>query len=472
MGVADAQQPPAAPDKIALGDWMLSPSLELRVRGEYRRDPSDLGGRDFFGRTTPRVRDSWMVMERSRLGLGVERGAVRAQLTLQDARALGAPSASGRVDDRGVGTFGPYEAFLEAHGTGARPHYLRLGRQAVVWGEGRLLGNADFSPSGRSLDAARGHLAFGDFDVEALAAMLEVPSPLGNAFRDTAGPHVSGVQLFGVNVRLALDPLLRIEAYGLARISRSRGADLDGSRFAVSRLSGERYTAALRISGDARGWSYGAEGAYQLGSTSTVALGGADIAAWAAAGHVQKTVEQLPLTPTFRLMGSYASGDNARGAYKQFDPILPDPQRFHGQMDLFSWSNMIDVGGRVQVVPWVEGTVSVEYRYARLADARGEWIGSYMSAIGSAFVPPVIATTPPAAPVSNGSELGHELGITTSWRPWAPLELRAGWTGLLLGDGAKGILRAHARGKTEASGAFAPADVAHYAYLQATVSMP
>ena len=129
---ASAQTPPAAPEKISVGDWQLSPLLEVRVRGEYRRDAPDLGGVDFFGRETPRVRDQWVVMERSRLGVGAERGAVRAQITLQDARALGSPSPTARfAGARGIGRFEPYEAWAEMRSSGARPHYLRLGRQAV-----------------------------------------------------------------------------------------------------------------------------------------------------------------------------------------------------------------------------------------------------------------------------------------------------------------------------------------------------
>lgn len=470
---ADAQSPPAAPEKIALGDWQLQPTMEVRVRGEYRREPSDMGGLDFFGRLTPRVRDAWLVMERSRVGLSAERSSLRAQITLQDARALGSPSPSARFNQaRELGRFGPYEAFLEMRSSGARPHYLRLGRQAVVWGEGRLIGNADFAPAGRSLDALRGHLAFGNLDFEALAVLLEAPSPLGNAFGDTSGPEVTGVQLYGLTAKWTIDPLLKVEAFGLARISRSRGSELDGSRFATSRLSGERVTAALRASGEARGWAYGAEGAYQFGNTASISLGGADIAAWGATAHVQKLVDQLVFTPTFRLAGSYASGDDGKGAYKQFDPLLADPQRFHGQMDLFAWSNMMDISGRVTTVPWTDTSLALEYRYARLAQERGEWVGGYLTAIGSTNIPPTVITSPTVPPVGTGShDLGHELDLVFTYRPWLPLELRAGWSGLLLGDGAKDIMAAHARGKTEQN-RITPADLAQYAYLQATLNVP
>ena len=471
---AAAQSPPAAPSTIAVGDWQLAPSFEVRARGEYRRDAPDLGGFDFYGRLNPRVRDSWNVAERSRLGLGVERGAVRGQITLQDARAFGAPSPSATLGgERGPARFEPYEAYLEMRSSGARPNTFKLGRQAVIWGEGRLIGNADFSPTGRSLDAARALLATGDLDVEALAAILEVPGPAGTPFNDRYGASHSGVQLYGLTGKWTLDPLLRVELFALARISRSSGASLDGSRFAVARLSGETYTGALRVSGEAKGWTYGVEGAYQLGNAASLTLGGTDIAAFAVAGHVSKTLPEVRLTPTFRIGGSYASGDDGSGKYKQFDPLLADPQRFHGQMDLFAWSNAADVSGRAQIVPWTDTTFSIEYRYARLAKASGEWIGGYLTAVGSASAPPGAAAQGYApVPGAPDADLGHELDVSFSWRPWLPLELRAGWSGLLLGDGARNIMSAYARGRADAAGNITPGTVSQYAFGQATLTMP
>jgi hypothetical protein len=358
----------------------------------------------------------------------------------------------------------------------ARPSSLKLGRQAVVWGEGRLIGNADFSATGRSLDAARAHVALGNFDFEALAAILEVPGPLASSFgelgRDSQQPR-SGVQLYGLTARWSIDPLLRIEAFGLARISRSDGSSLDGSRFAVARLSGETYTGALRVSGEASGWTYGVEGAYQFGNAASLLPGGSDISAYAAAGHVARTFSEVSLSPTLRVGGSYASGDDGSGTYHQFDPLLADPQRFHGQMDLFAWSNAMDVSGRAQVVPWTDTTFGVEYRYARLAETSGEWIGSYLTAVGRASPPPGFAAAG-YAPLTGSpdAELGHELDAVFTWRPWLPLELRAGWSGMLLGDGARGIMAAYARGHADAAGALTASKVTQYAYAQATLTMP
>lgn len=456
---SEAQSPPAAPEKIAVGDWQLSPSMELRVRGEYRRDAPDIGGRDFFGRVFPRVRNSWAVMSRARLGVGAERGAVKAQITLQDARALGAPAPTATFGgERGIGRFEPYEAYLEMRSSAPRPTYLRLGRQAVVWGEGRLVGNADFSPVGRSLDAARAHHSIGNFDFEALAAILELPGPLGTPFADTQGPTRSGTQLYGLLVGWSIDPLLKVEAFGLARVARSSGAELDGSRWQLSRFSGERVTAALRVSGERRGWTYGVEGAYQLGRVPLGPTGEEDVAAWAAAAHVSKTFDTLLMTPTFRIAGSYASGDDGSGGtYRQFDPLLADPQRFHGQMDLFAWSNAMDAAARAQIVPVVDTSFALEYRYARLAETNGEWIGSYLNAIGTG---------------ATDAELGHEIDAVLAWRPWVPLELRAGYSLLFMGDGARSVMSTMARGRREPDGAIYAEPIAQYAYGQATISMP
>ncbi len=471
---AAAQSPPAAEATIALGDWQLRPTLEVRTRGEYRRDAPDLGGFDASGRLSPRVRNAWGVAERTRLGLGAEYGALRAQFTLQDARALGGPAQAallGSASDRSQ--LSPYEAYVDVHSRAARPSMLRIGRQTVVWGEGRLLGNADFSPTGRSLDAARALTSTGSFDFEALAALLETPRPLGAGFGDRPGPSSSGVQLYGIAARLHVDPLLRFEAFALARVSRSELGAEGASRFAVARISGETYTAALRVAGEGKGWTYGIEGAYQFGNAAALASGGASVRAYAAAAHVSKRLVEAPLTPTFRLGASYASGDDGTGTYRQFDPLLPDVQRFHGQMDLFAWSNAVDVSARAQVSPWTDTTFGLEYRYARLASASGEWIGSALQPIGRA-APPLQSAPAGYATITGAPdpELGHELDATFAWRPWVPFEVRAGWSGLLLGDGARGIMAAWARGRVDDLGVVVPEKIAHYAFGQATLTMP
>ncbi len=459
---AMAQSPPAAPTTIALGDWQLAPTLEVRTRGEVRRDPVELGGSDVLGGAGPRVRDAWGIFERARLGLGAERGALRAQFTLQDAHAWGSPSPIGVLGTRSAfAQIGAHEAWVEARTASARPWFLRVGRQAFAWGDGRLLAAADWSPVGRSLDAARAHAAFGMIDVEAFAAILSSPTPLGVSAGDTFGPTAAGAELYGAQAAWPIDPLLRVELTALARVARGSHVATDAARFSQARDSGETYTASLRASGDHKGWKYAAEGAYQLGHANGGSFGsdGADRRAFALAAYGGKTLDALVWTPTVRLGGSYASGDDGGTTYKQFDPILPDLHVWHGAMDVFSWSNMIEGHASVSVVPFTDTQFGVEYRYARMAESGGDWLGGYLNAIGR-------------APQSQSAELGHEVDVGLRVRPWTPLELAAGYSLLALGDGAKAVMSAQARGRLQADGTYAPADFAHYTYLMGTLYVP
>ncbi len=459
---AAAQSPPLAPPTIAVGDWQLTPLVQIRTRAEYRRDPVDLGGADPVGGGGARVRDAWGVLERSRIGLGAEHGALRAQLTLQDARAWGAPPPTGLLASRTIlGGIGAYEAFVEGRTSSARPAFLRVGRQAITWGDGRLLSNADWAPAARTLDAVRGHLPVGLLDFEIIAAVLDTPAPLGVSAGDTFGPSHGGTQLYGAQASWVVGPLLKLEVNALARIARNGQYANDLSTFSQARAEGETYVGALRVSGDSRGWKYALEGAYELGTVKGVAFGptGKDRAAFALAAYGQKTFEQALFLPSVRVGGAYATGDSGGSTYRQFDPILADVHTLHGAMDVFAWSNLAEVSVRGAIAPVADTRLSLEYRYARLVESSGEWIGGYLGSIGS-------------APGNGKNELGHELDVVFGWRPWPALELVTGYSGLLLGDGARAILAAQQRGHLEPTGSFTPAAVAHTAYLQGTLTIP
>jgi hypothetical protein len=427
-GTASAQVAPPAPETVpqpvAVGDWKLAPVVELRVRGEGRHDLN--------------AGDHGSLVERARLGADAERGPIELRVVLQDAREwnLGAGSAA-LGQPGGFAQTGAYEAWFDVHTASAHPSFVRLGRQAVTWGEGRLLGASDWSPTGRSLDAVRGRLVVGEWAFEALGASLSDPvSPTGSPVPQAYG------ELVGARVEWALDPLFAAEVYGLARFAQDLPEqDLEGS------VLGSTYTAALALHGDAHSWRWGSEGALQLGHADGLAL---DRLAWAAAGHVAYTLERTLWRPTVGIGGSYASGADGGSKYAAFDPLLPDAHTGYGAMDLFAWSNIIEGHARVAVEPWTDGEVSVEYRYARQAKATGSWRSDYLITIAN-----------PAA--NTEAELGHEIDATVRWSPWAPLDLAAGYSAFVVGNGAKALL-AEER-------VFAP-DVAHYGFGQATVRLP
>jgi hypothetical protein len=413
-----------------VGDWELAPLVELRARPEYRRDLDK--------------NDYGTLVERARLGVDAARGALEARVVLQDARTLNLGSNVGPLVGPGfVGVTGAFEAWGEAHTDAMRPSFLRVGRQAVTWGEGRLLGEADWSPAGRSLAAVRGRLIAGDGSFELLAAALTDPQngvPL-NAYGE----------LFGARAEWPLDPLFAIEGYGLVRIAQDNPVvSLDRS------VRGQTYTGALRLHGDAHGWTWGAEGAYQLGHADNL---DANRAAWAAAGHAAFAPEGILLHPSLQIGGDYASGDSGGATFRTFDPLLPDVHRWHGAMDLFAWSNEAEANARVAVVPWTDGALAIEYRYVRLAQPGAAWRSAYLTDIGT-------------APGNTNAFLGQEIDAMARWSPWEPLALELGYSIFFVGPGARAILVANGIGKVQSGGAISTESVSQFAYVQATLRIP
>jgi hypothetical protein len=467
---AFAQAPPLS-ESIVVGAWTFRPSLEARLRGEYRRDAFQLdrtaiyapdavladgynsnlpplaGVRDFASA----AKDVWMVAERVRLGLAVDRGPVTAVLKIQDARILGgspfATLGNVPVAPPGAGV-APWEAYLDLHSRSGRPMFLRIGRQAVQWGDGRLVSSNDWSATGRSLDAARFGVELGDFDLEALAALLGYAAPGGLGAAPTStntavGTAATIAQLYGVNITGHFLPLLHAQITGLARIARPP----TGNYLTPS----DTYVADARIYGDYRGFHYALEGAYELGQVASYGVN-RQIQAPAFAGRLEWETA-LPWHLTFGAQGAYAGGDDGTGSpdkpITRFDPILPDDTANHSKMALYAWSNLIEAGGDIAARPMDELTISAGYRFAGLANPKGRWVTGMLTTIG-------------AAPDNTSSILGHEIDATIRVTPWDPISFQAGYGIFLLGDGGKAILTASGRS----------AEMQHWGYLQAVVRAP
>jgi len=449
---------------LQLGEWTLSPSVAVRVRGEYRRNPVDLGGDTFAwsavqgdgfrsaapdvtGRL-PSVRDSATVSERARLGLGAQNGKLRGQVTLQDARLLGSLPGGVGAPTFGMATFSPYEAWLDVRTDETEPMLeARLGRQVVAWGEGRLLGARDWWQGGATLDAARLQFHFGGglTDLEVLAALLAAPGhpTPPQATNDAANRGGTGAQLYGLRSAWHLGPLLHVEASALARVARDP--------LPPELARGDTATADLHLFGAYRGVSYSVEGAYQLGRVASYDVN-RKVGALAAAGRVDWQTA-LPLELRLGLAGAYASGDgsNGRGSdLRRFDPILPDVHRHHGMMDLVAWSNLIEGAGSVGARPHAMLDASVRYAVLGLADPRDRWSTSNMLPVG-------------ADPANTSRLLGHEVDVRIAFEPRKDVIVDAGYGVLVTGAGARAVLSAAGRGSP---------DLLQFGYLQAGFRAP
>ena len=393
LAAGAAAQSRPLPDNDVVGSWTFRPTVEVRVRGEYRRHPVDVGGDVYSptavlyedtGSTLPRVtstqpavRDQYFVAERARLGLAVDRGPVTAAVTLQDARVWGDQTlGSVAPSEPSLPSFAPYEAYLDVHTQGGRRVFLRVGRQKVSWGDGRLLGANDWSSTGRSLDAARFGFQVGDFDVELLASMLAAPGRYGTAatVATTAGgtgtpPMVtltegSGAQLYGVDAVWHALP---------CSTSRSPAWPASSANPTPTTLTpSDTYVVDGRISGDRRGFRYAVEAAYELGRVAPSATSATSAPSPSPPASASRPRSRAP---HLRRRGRLRDRRQGRrqGHRRRFDPILPDEHTPLSPMSLFAWSNILPAGGTVGLHPLDELGLLAGYRYAALAQPEGRW---------------------------------------------------------------------------------------------------
>ena len=64
-------------------------------------------------------------------------------------------------------------------------------------------------------------------------------------------------------------------------------------------------------------------------------------------------------------------------------------------------------------------------------------------------------------------ELGHEVDVLFTYRPWPAFAMSAGYSLLVLGQGAKDAMTAEQR-----TSKGVPPDLSHYAFLQLTLNVP
>ncbi|HEX9295794.1 MAG TPA: alginate export family protein [Polyangiaceae bacterium] len=424
-----AAQPASPPDGVAIGEFWFRPRLELRSRGEYYHHPvaaseADLAILGSQPLAATAMDHQWVVHERARFGLTVERGPLSGTIVVQDARLAGFPSPASTDRSGGAATTSFHAAFVEWRTPDTHPSFLRIGRQEIALGEGRLVGISDWELVPRSLDAARGHWTLRQFDLGAFAALLTPPGSLPPQYGEQAasagaGSGGTGTQLYALAGAVHVDPLLHGEVLGLARVVRY---PVPGSL-----TPSDTIVVDARLFGDQSGLTYAAEFAYELGRVAIFG-GNRDLAAWGATAHIDWQTT-WPLRPKWSLAGSYATGDDGQlsGTVRRFDPILPDARAGLGQMGLYAWSNIVDGAATVTSSPSDDVSVAIGYRYIRLADPKGPWFTASLAPVGQNIA-------------NEASFLGHELDASVSYAPLEGLGLRAGYGAFVTGAGARAIL--------------------------------
>ena len=301
-----------------------------------------------------------------------------------------------------VGDLELQQAFLDVAALDRPPSRLtlRLGRQELPVGSGRLVSIRDGANVRLTFDAAKVTWVRSQRTViEASAGRPVVPKEgvfesetsdrewfwYGNLSRLGGAPGRPGLELFYV------------------------GHSLRGALYGRGLGDESRHSLGGRIWGRPAPWDYSVQAGYQLGS-----FGSADIRAWGVATETGRAFVSLPGRPRFALRADIASGDRggarALGTFNAPYPAL----NYFSEAAIFAPGNSYDLHPYLEVRPArtvaAAAGVDLVWRY-RTSDA-------IYRAGGGILVPPGVSDARFVTAITQ---------LDATWQPVAQIALRAAW---------------------------------------------
>lgn len=237
------------------------------------------------------------------------------------------------------------------------PAYLRLGRQELILGSQRLVGNPDWVNARRTFQGARVLRTGEQFDVDLF--WLQPVTPNATRF-----DSVDNNQNFaGAWLTYRQKPGTLVDLYYLFLDNTNRTTQLGLVRSPIT-----LHTFGTRWAGDVDAeWLYDFEVAGQLGDR-----GASSVRAGMATAGLGYHFKDTPLNPTVWAYYDYASGDDDpnSGRYTTFNQLFPFGHYYLGWIDVVGRQNIRDLNFHLYLYPanWV--TVWAQYHCFQLDAAR------------------------------------------------------------------------------------------------------
>jgi hypothetical protein len=365
---------------LSFYDGRIVFDIEERIRGELREN-----NRDFDSSINDDNDDSWL-LNRFRLGLAVKPVSwLKVYGQMQDVRE----AFSDRANIPGVrGAEGDDEAdlrqaYISLGDLKQIDFQLTVGRQAISYGDSRLVADSRWGNFGRTFDAVR--LRWEKkyyFWVEAFAMRPVQIKRHDFDDSDSADNFYGGYFSTDYGTKQAID------FYYFYRDKSDNQPDLDptnkidpqgtwnGPAAKFSTIGARTKNTSDKLNG----WDYAAEFAYQFGDVYQTDLSSTKYDLSACAAHVSGgyTFKDASWKPRFGLEYDYASGDSdpKDTNSESFQNLYPSNHDKYGFMDEFGWRNIHDARVQVNVKPIKKLDLEFDYHAFWLADTHDFWYRS------------------------------------------------------------------------------------------------
>lgn len=185
---------------------------------------------------------------------------------------------------------------------------LRIGRQELDYGSGRLISVREGPNARLSFTGAKAMFTHENLSVDAFAMMAD--SINTGVFDNKISKQLN---LWGTYARIIIPAAGNLDLYYL-------GIRRDQSVFEAGTAKEKRHTIGGRFWKYGGGFIYNLEAAYQFGT-----FGNEDISAWTGSVDIGYLFENVKFKPSINLRNDYISGDKSRedGKLNTFNPLYP-----------------------------------------------------------------------------------------------------------------------------------------------------
>jgi len=357
-------------------DGMLVFDLEERVRGEIREN-----NRDFDSSAHDDNDDSWL-LNRFRLGLAFKPVSwLKIYAQIQDSREAFSDRANlpGVRGAEGDDIFDLRQGYVSLGDPKHFPFVLTLGRQAISYGDSRLVADSKWGNLGRTFDTIRLRFEEPHYWIEGFAMR---PVQIERHEFDASDAEDN---LFGAYFSTDLVSIQTTDFYAFYRHKNDNQPDLDPTNKTDPQGSwngpAARYAvigARLKSKPNAlQGWDYTAEAAYETGDLYQTDLSSPSSDLSAIAVHLASgyTFQNLSCTPRLGLEYDFASGDSDPNDHnsESFQNLFPSNHDKYGFMDEFSWRNLHDLRMQLNARAIKGLDLELDFHAFWLADTHDFW---------------------------------------------------------------------------------------------------
>ena len=371
---------------------VASAEVEVNVSGELRVRPEMRDNADFNSDKDDK-KAFWGSRTRVNVDVKVD-DSTSAKIVLQDARYWGelADNVSSGREKEAVDI---YEGYFQNNSIGGTPLGIKLGRQALVYGNQRLLGHLGWQDNARTHDALKLMLNLGKVKVDLFTSKEKedglVPS---DEFNDQ--------DLNGAYAMVAVGEGISLDVYALQW--KTSGANDDGARTKGHNIM----TMGALAKGKVGPIDAAVEFVLQSGDWNATQTQEAS-ALSVAAGFNTDALGGSRIGVEYNT----GSGDDNKsdGTHKTFVFPYHTNHAHYGHMDYFSWGNMQDIAVKLETKAIPGFVVKLDYHMLSLMEANDDWLNVVGTKV---FKAPVDGST--SVEAGNEIDLTVVKGVTPNWK--------------------------------------------------------